>query len=145
MHVIHRHKHAYIVSNMHNNTCTAHLVFHKSHTPRHTHTHTMQLTYSKGTETENHCKLLCLYCSPAARLPWGCSNWLVQSLLSTRCSFSASSVRCLPEGPRCHTKDIGRKVKTHQWTKLCCCNEYCHTARDGSRFNNPNVHFYCSQ
>lgn len=38
MHVIHRHKHAYIVSIMHN-TCTAHPVFHKSHTHHHTHTH----------------------------------------------------------------------------------------------------------
>lgn len=117
-----------LVSNMHNSTRPAHTFFHKPYTPSHSHTRTMRLSYSKGTETENHCLLLCLYCSQPARLPWGCSNWLVQSLLSTRYSFSTSSVRCLPEGPSCHTKDIGRNVKTHKWTKLCRCNEYCHTA-----------------
>lgn len=89
---------------------------------QHTRTRTMCMTYCKGTETENHCKLLCLYCSLAARFPWGCGNWLVQSLLSTRYSFSASSVQCLPEGPRCYAKNIA---------------EQSHTAHHGLQFHFP--------
>lgn len=144
---------ASVVSNVHNNTGPAPLLFHTTYTrhltsihlPTPTHTHRMRLSYSKGTETENHCLLLCLYCSQAARLPWGCSNWLVQSLLSTRYSFSAPSVRCLPEGLSRHTKDIGRGVKTHKRTKLRRRNECRCAARRSSAFNIPDVHFLCSQ
>lgn len=87
-------------------------------------THPPHPSYSKGTETENHCLLLCLYCKSAAGLPRGCSNLVVQSVFSTRFSFSASSVRCLPEGPSRHIKDIGHGVKIRARTKLRRSNEY---------------------
>lgn len=79
-----------------------------NHPTHHTYMHvcTVSLQYSKESQTKNHCKLLCLHCCSAARLPRGCSNWLVESFPSQRYSFFTFSVWCLPEGPSYHTKIV---------------------------------------
>lgn len=126
--------------NMHN-TCSAHVQSIKLYTARHRNTtHTNNVRDCKGTETENHWKWLCLHCSLAARFPWGCGNWLVQSRLSTRYSFFPVFAR--------GTK-VPRKKYWRAKSKLSSGQNpvtYAVTLTTmGSSFSFPNVHYYCSK
>lgn len=128
------------------NTCSAHSLPLIIHTPSHKHTHTQ---CGRVTVKGLRLKITAYYfvCT-VARLP-GSPEVAVIDLSNP--SFQHVILSPLPLSGVCQRDQTATQKILATMSKLTSvqnsarCNEYCHSARDRSRFNIPNVHFHCSQ